>query len=37
MQYFDLKKNWRRVKRHLDNLTLNALLVEMNKYTFGRC
>jgi hypothetical protein len=37
MRYFCLKKNWRRVKRHLDNPDLNALLVrEMNKYTFGR-
>jgi hypothetical protein len=37
MQYYDLKKNWRRVRRHLHDPALNALLVrEMNKYTFGR-
>src|SRR5262245_12737081 len=35
--YYDLKKNWRRVRRHLSDPILNAILVEdFNKYTFGR-
>jgi hypothetical protein len=36
-RYYDLKKNWRKVKRHLSDPTLNDILVEdFNKFTFGR-
>jgi hypothetical protein len=37
MQYYDLKNNWRRVKPHLGDQTLNDILVrDFNKYTIGR-
>lgn len=37
VQYYDLKKNWRKVKCHLDDAELNDILVaDFNKYTFGR-
>jgi hypothetical protein len=36
MKYYDLKKNWRHVKRHLADKELNAILVaDFNKFTFG--
>jgi hypothetical protein len=36
-RYYDLKENWRKVKRHLSDPTLNDILVEdFNKYTVGR-
>ena len=34
--YYDLKKNWRKVKRHLNDPALNDILVEdFNKFTLG--
>jgi hypothetical protein len=37
MKYYDLKKNWRRVRPHLDNTVVcNTLVRDFNKYTFGR-
>jgi hypothetical protein len=37
LRYYDLKKNWRRVKPHLGDKELNDILVrDFNKYTFGR-
>jgi hypothetical protein len=34
--YYDLKKHWRKVKRHLSDPVLNDVLVEdFNKFTFG--
>jgi hypothetical protein len=37
MTYYDLKKNWRRVKPHLTDKKLNDILVrDFNKFTFGR-
>jgi hypothetical protein len=37
MKYYDLKKNWRRVRPHLADKKLNNILVrDFNKYTFGR-
>ncbi len=37
MRYYDLKKNWRRVKPHLADKKLNDILVrDFNKFTFGR-
>jgi hypothetical protein len=37
MKYYDLKKNWRRVKPHLTDKELNDILVrDFNKFTFGR-
>ena len=37
MQYYDLKKSWRKVRRDLDEAELNEILVaDFNKYTFGR-
>jgi hypothetical protein len=37
MVYYDLKKNWRRVKPHLTDEKLNEILVrDFNKFTFGR-
>jgi len=36
MKYYDLKKNWRRVKLYLGDQTLNDILVrDFNKFTFG--
>jgi len=36
MEYYDLKKNWRKVRPHLADKELNDILVEdFNKYTFG--
>ena len=36
MKYYDLKKNWRRVRRHLGDKELNDILVrDFNKYIFG--
>jgi hypothetical protein len=36
-KYYDLKKKWPKVKRHLNDKTLNDILVmDFNKYTFGR-
>jgi hypothetical protein len=36
MQYYDLQKNWRRVRRHLADKKLNNILVrDFNKYTLG--
>ena len=37
MKYYDLKKNWHRVKPHLEDKELNDILVrDFNKFTFGR-
>ena len=37
MKYYDVKKNWRHVKPHLEDKKLNDILVrDFNKYTFGR-
>jgi hypothetical protein len=37
MKYYDLKKNWWRVRPHLADKKLNNILVrDFNKYTFGR-
>jgi hypothetical protein len=37
MEYYDLSKNWRTVKRHLEDNELNEVLVkDFNKYTYGR-
>jgi hypothetical protein len=37
MKYYDLKKNWRRVKPHLADKKLNDILVrDFNKFTQGR-
>jgi hypothetical protein len=37
MTYYDLKKNWPKVKRHLDDKRLNDILVkDFNKFTYGR-
>jgi hypothetical protein len=37
VQYYDLKKNWRKVKKHLNDKKLNHLLVrDMNKFSYGR-
>jgi hypothetical protein len=37
MKYYDLKKNWHRVKPHLADKKLNDILVrDFNKFTFGR-
>jgi hypothetical protein len=36
-QYYDLKKYWRKAKRHLGDKELNDILVrDFNKYTYGR-
>jgi len=36
VKYYDLKKNWPRVKRHLQDKELNDILVrDFNKYTYG--
>lgn len=37
MKYYDLKKNWRKVRRHLVDEELNEVLVrDFNKFTYGR-
>jgi hypothetical protein len=37
MTYYDLKRNWHRVKPHLEDKELNDILVrDFNKFTFGR-
>jgi hypothetical protein len=37
MKYYDLKKNWHRVRPHLTDKELNDILViDFNKFTFGR-
>jgi hypothetical protein len=37
MKYYDLQKNWRRVRPHLTDKKLNNILVrDFNRYTFGR-
>jgi len=37
MKYYNLKKNWRRVRPHLGDKILNDILVrDFNKFTFGR-
>ena len=37
MKYSDLKKNWRKVRRHLVDEELNDVLVrDFNKFTYGR-
>jgi hypothetical protein len=37
MKYYDLKKNWHRVRPHLTDKELNDILIrDFNKYTFGR-
>ena len=37
MKYYDLKKDWHRVKPHLGDKQLNDILVrDFNKFTFGR-
>jgi hypothetical protein len=37
MKYYDLKKNWHRVRLHLEDKKLNDILVrDFNKFTFGR-
>src|ERR1700721_2610591 len=37
MRYYDLKRNWRRVKPHLNDPMLNKILVcDMHKYRWGR-
>lgn len=37
MQYYDLQRNWRKVKRHIGHPDVQAVLVrDFNKFTFGR-
>jgi hypothetical protein len=37
MHYYDAKKNWRKIKRHLNDDEANRVLVEdFNKFTYGR-
>jgi hypothetical protein len=37
MQYYDLKKNWRKVKRHIDHPEVQKILVrDFNRFTWGR-
>jgi len=37
IKYYDLRRNWRKVKRHLDNPRVADTLVrDFNKYTYGR-
>jgi hypothetical protein len=37
IKYYDLSKNWRKVKRHLDNPRVAETLVrDFNKFTYGR-
>ena len=36
MKYYPIVKNWRKIKKHLNNKQLNDILVfEFNKYTYG--
>ena len=36
-EYYDLKKNWRKVKRHIGHPDVEAILVrDFNRYTWGR-
>lgn len=37
MKYYDIQGNWRKIKKHLNNKKLIAILVrDMNRYTWGR-
>ena len=37
IKYYDLRKNWRKVKRHLDNPRVASTLVrDFNKFAYGR-
>jgi hypothetical protein len=37
MRYYDLKRNWRKVKRHIEPHEVQALLVrDFNKFTWGQ-
>ena len=37
MRYYDVQKNWRKVKPYLDDPVVKAVLVrDFNKFTFGR-
>ena len=37
IKYYDLSKNWRKVRPHLDNPRVAETLVrDFNKYTYGR-
>lgn len=37
MQYYDAQKNWRKIKKHLQDDELNHyLIMDFNRYTFGR-
>jgi len=37
MRYYDIQKNWKKVKRHLDDpRVVDALVCDFNKFTFGR-
>ena len=37
MKYYCLKRNWRKVKRHIDHPDVQAILVrDFNRFTYGR-
>jgi len=37
INYYDLSKNWRKVRPHLDNpRVVETLVREFNKFTYGR-
>ena len=37
MKYYDLKKNWRKVKKHIEHPEVQRILVrDFNRYTWGR-
>ena len=37
MKYYDLKRNWRKVKPHIDHPSVQKVLVrDFNKFTYGR-
>jgi hypothetical protein len=37
MRYYDVQKNWRKVKRHVDHPDLQAVLVQdMDRFMWGR-
>jgi hypothetical protein len=37
MKYYDLQKNWRKVRRHIDHPEVQSILVrDFNKYTWGQ-